>query len=319
MEEEEKNKETEPNDSSTNKQNVIDNDMSHSNYIANNSEVFRHMNKEIAAKNEENLQGTQTQTMEIKTEPNNQSQINATLATKNNPLMQSTFNFTNSRHYYFKINRCLTARIKKIILIIFLTISIFFVFISLFDIINSIRKTSFFKENKFLMNYLIVFIFQIAYALSLLLFQGLSIIMEPKKNILFNTISIILISIIIILRTVLVIKNDDKNITMLLNLLCSICLTFINFGIFIMTLKSLKMKKNVQQNIDEILNFTDLLQATNNSKITEKKDNQLMFNNSSSENKQEIQNQNNKEGISQLVEESNINNNNIANPNEAHK
>jgi hypothetical protein len=277
------------------------------------------MNKEITQKNEENLQGTQTQEMEIKTEPNNQSQINAAQATKNNPLMQSTFNFTHSRRYYFKINRCLTARIKKIILIIFLTISIFFVFISLFDIINSIRKTSFFKENTFLMNYLIVFIFQIAYALSLLLFQGLSIIMEPKKNILFNIISIILISTIIILRTVLVIKNDDKNITMLLNLLCSICLTFINFGIFIMTLKSLKMKKNVQQNIDEILNFTDLLQATNNSKITEKKDNQLMFNNSSSENKQEIQNQNNKEGISQLVEESNINNNNVVNPNEAHK
>jgi hypothetical protein len=169
------------------------------------------------------------------------------------------------------------------------------------------------------MNYLIVFIFQIAYALSLLLFQGLSIIMEPKKNILFNIISIILISTIIILRTVLVIKNDDKNITMLLNLLCSICLTFINFGIFMMTLKTLKMKKNVQQNIDEILNFTDLLQATNNSKITEKKDTQLMLNNSSSESKQEIQNQNNKEGISQLVEESNINNNNIINPNEVHK
>jgi hypothetical protein len=86
-----------------------------------------------------------------------------------------------------------------------------------------------------------------------------------------------------------------------------------------MTLKTLKMKKNVQQNIDEILNFTDLLQATNNSKITEKKDTQLMLNNSSSESKQEIQNQNNKEGISQLVEESNINNNNIINPNEVHK
>ena len=85
------------------------------------------------------------------------------------------------------------------------------------------------------------------------------------------------------------------------------------------TLKTLKMKKNVQQNIDEILNFTDLLQVTNNSKITEKKDTQLMFNNSSSENKQEIQNQNNKGGITQLVEESNINNNNITNPNEAQK
>jgi hypothetical protein len=87
MEEEEKNKETDPNDSSTNKKNSIDNDMSHNNYNTNNSEVFRHMNKEITQKNEENLQGTQTQEMEIKTEPNNQSQINAVQTTKNNPLM----------------------------------------------------------------------------------------------------------------------------------------------------------------------------------------------------------------------------------------
>ena len=66
------------------------------------------------------------------------------------------------------------------------------------------------------------------------------------------------------------------------------------------------MKKNVQQNIEEIINFTDILQATN-SKINEKKDNQLMFN-TSAENKPEINNIDNKKGISALVEENNHNN-----------
>ena len=65
-------------------------------------------------------------------------------------------------------------------------------------------------------------------------------------------------------------------------------------------------KKNVQQNIEEIINFTDLFQATN-IKINDKKDNQLILNNSV-ENKQDLQN--NKQGISALVEETNNNDKN---------
>lgn len=324
MEEEEKNKETDQNDLSNNKPNITDNDISQNNYNHNNSEIFRQMNKEKKIKSDEKkLQDAKEQTMEIKQEPNNsQIQTNVDINIKNNALMHSTFNFTNNRRYYYKINRCLTARIKKIILLIFLILSIIFVFISLFDIINSIKKTAFFTENKFLMNYLIVFIIQIAYALSLLLFQGLTILMDPKKNLIFNIISIIFISAIIIIRTVLVINNDDKNTTMLLNLLSSISLTLINSVVYLITLKNLKMKKNVQQNIEEILNFTDLLQATNNSKITDKKDTQLMFNNSGSDIKQEEKNKNKSGIITQLVEESNINhiNNDISvNPNESQK
>ena len=323
MEEEEKNKETDQNDLSNNKPNITDNDISQNNYNHNNSEVFRQMNNEKKIENDEKLKDAKEQTMEIKQDPNNsQNQTNVDINIKNNALMHSTFNFTDNRRYYFKINRCLTARIKKIILIIFLILSIIFVFTSLFDIINSIKKTAFFTENKFLMNYLIVFIIQLAYALSLLLFQGLSILMDPKKNLIFNIISIIFISVIIILRTVLVINNDDKNTTMLLNLLSSISLTLINLVVYMITLKNLKMKKNVQQNIEEILNFTDLLQATNNSKITDKKDTQLMFNNSGNDIKQEDKNKNKNGIITQLVEESNINHNNndiSANPNEGQK
>jgi hypothetical protein len=51
------------------------------------------------------------------------------------------------------------------------------------------------------------------------------------------------------------------------------------------------------------LNFTDIFQATN-IKINDKKDNQLILNNFG-ENKQDIQN--NKQGITSLVEEANNN------------
>ena len=305
MEEEEKNKETDEN-SLSHKQNISVNENQISNN--NNSEGFRHINHQKIKINEEKLKDSIEKTMEIKSDVNTIPNQNANdITAKNNPLTQSTFNFTDNRNYYLRVNRCLTARIKKIILIIFLVTSVCFMFISIFDIINSEKKTSFFNDNKYLMNNIFIFIIHIAYALSLLLFQGITFLLEPKENLVFNLASILLISTIIILRTVLAIKNDDKKITMILNFFCCFCLTFINLGIFLFTLKILKMKKNVQQNIEEIINFTDVLQATN-SKINDKKDNQLMLNNSG-ENK-ENENNNSKQGVSALIEETNNNPNN---------
>jgi hypothetical protein len=303
MEGETKNKETEENDLA-NKENISDKD--NQNIPDNNSEAFRHMNLQKIKINEEKLKDTKDHPMEIKLDlTNTQNQITTDINNKNNPLMHSTFNFIDSKNYYLKINRCLTARIKKIILSILIVISICFIFISLFDIIHSIKKTSFFKNKKFLMNNIFIFTIHIIYILSLLLFQGISVLLEPKENFIFNIISILFLIFIVILRTVLVVKNDDKNITMLLNFFSCFCLTFINFIIFVITLKYLKMKKNVQQNIEEIINFTDILRATN-SKIGEKKDNQLMLNNSG-DIKPEMNNIDNKKGITNLVEESNNN------------
>ena len=147
MEEGDKNKEAEENDLS-NKQNISENENHNTNIT--NSEGFRHINHEKIKINEEKLKDAKEQAMEIKTDittvPN---QTIADINNKNNVLMQSTFNFIDNKNYYLRINRCLTARIKKIILIIFLIISICFIFLSIFDIINSIKQTSFFKTNKF--------------------------------------------------------------------------------------------------------------------------------------------------------------------------
>ena len=309
MKEEENNKEIEQNDTNNEKK-IMEND-TNTNYGMNNSEVLRQVNREKIKINEEKLKDIKEQTMEIKSDPSgSQSHNTIDIATKNNnPLMQSTANFAYNHHYYSKINRCLTARIKKLILIALLIISVFFVLLSAFDIINSINKTLIMNNNKLLMNNLLVFFIQMIYANSLIFFQGLKIILERKENFLFNAISILFILIIIIFRTIIVAKNnnEDNDKNTIFNFLCSLCLTIINLGIFLVTLKIIKMKKNVQQNIEEIINFSDVLQSTND-KISDRKDNQLMLNNSGVENKQEIENDNQKgkkDGISQLVEESN--------------
>lgn len=310
MEAEEKNKVTDQNDLSNN-QNINPSDISHNNYNNNNSEIFRQMNNQEIKANEEKIKDSKEKTMEIKEEINNEKIKDNDITPKNNDSMKSTFRFfDNRKNYYLKIKRFLTPRIKKLILIVLLIISVFFVFISIFDSINAIKKTGFYTDNKFLMNNLFVFMLQMIYALCLLFFEAITIILDHKDNILFRTISILFISIIIILRIALVIKNDPKNITLLLNILSCFCLTFINLGIFLITLKTLKMKKNEQQNIDLIINFTDITDG----KINDKKNNQLQLNNSGADNTQEIENQKNKEGITTLVEEANnISNNNVNN------
>ncbi len=64
------------------------------------------------------------------------------------------------------------------------------------------------------------------------------------------------------------------------------------------------MKKNEQQNIEEIINFTDI-QGTGMFKINDKKNNQLMLNSSGTDNKYESDLKNNKDGMTDLVEEIN--------------
>lgn len=307
MEEEEKNNShADPNDSGKD-QNIISSATNPND--TNNSEAFRHMNQKIKI-NEEKLKDAKEKTVEIKSELNNDQSKSKEMNPKNNDLMQSTF--TEIKHhniYYLKINRCFTARIKKIILIVLLLISICFIFLSIFDIINSFKQTNLFKDNILLMNNYIVFAIQLIYSLSLIIFQGLTIVIDSKDNLVFNLISILFVFIVIILRTVLVVKNGKNNFTLIINFMSCFCLTFINLGIFLVTLKILRMKKNVQQNIEEIINFTDIMQGTNG-KIGDKKDNQLMLNISETESK--IDNDSvikeNKEGISNLIEETNNNN-----------
>jgi len=307
MEEEEKNNsQIEKSDSAKN-QNIVNSEANHND--VNNSEVFRHMNQKIKI-NEEKLKDAKEKTVEIKSELNTDQSKSKDINPKNNNLMQSTFaDIKHHNIYYLKINRCLTARIKKIILIILLFISICFIFLSIFDIINSFKQTGLYKDNKFLMNNFIVFAIQLIYSFSLIIFQGLTIVLEPKDNLVFNLISILFIFLVIILRIVLLVKNNNNNFTLIFNFIGSFCLTFINLGIFLVTLKILRMKKNVQQNIEEIINFTDIMQATN-SKIGDKKDNTLMLNNSETESKidNEAETKSNKDGISNLIEETNNNN-----------
>ena len=294
MEIEEKNKEGSQFDIN-NKQSVISSDTSNTFKEKALDEVHQaeHQNIKI---NEQKLKNAKEKTMEIKSESNKEQNINEEINQKNNNL------YIHERKCYFKINRFLRGRRKKIILTILLIFSSFFLVISLLDLINSFKNI--FNGDELFINKIIIFIFQTVYISSLLIFQILNIISERKDNFIINLIFLITTCTILVLKVFLFLKKiNSKNIT-ILNFIICFCLTCINLIILLITLRIIKMKKSEQQNIEEIINFTDI-QGTGMFKINDKNNNQLMLNSAGNDNKYESNLKNNKDGMTDLVEEIN--------------
>ena len=290
----------------TNKSNTADNDTNNT-FNEKNSDEFRHQDKHQKIKiNEQKLKNTKEKVMEIKSETNkDQSNINEDMSQKNNNNL-----YIHERKYYFRINRCLKGNRKKMILIISSIISAIFLFVSIADLINSI-KNNIYSSDKLLINNRYIFIIQIIYIFSLLIFLILIIISERKDNFVINLIFLMIICGISIIKIFLYVKKFTLKQITIVNFLICFCLTLINLIILLITLRIIKMKKNEQQNIEEIINFTDIPQGIGAVKINERKDNQLILNNSETDNRQEFDSKNKKDGMTDLVEE--INKNEISN------
>ena len=295
MEEFDKNKNSSQTDI-TNKQNMIEHDTNNTFDEKASDEVRKDIHQKIKI-NEQKLRDAKEKTMEIKSDINKESNITEDMSQKNNNI------YLNEKRYYFRINRFLGGKRKKYILIILLVISSFFLFISLADIINSYKSV--FKTDKLLINNNFIFIFQIVYICALFIFQIMIMISQRKNNFIINLLFLITICALMITKILLFTKNiDSQNISIFHFLIC-FCLTSINLIILLITLRIIKMKKNEQQNIEEIINFTDMGQATGILKINDKKDNQLMLNSSGTDNKSDNDIKNNKGGMTGLVEEIN--------------
>ena len=269
-----------------------------------NSDEFR-PNENQQKINEPELKDAKEKTMEIKSDSNKDQNTTEEINQKNTNNI-----YLHERRYYFKITRCLGGKRKKLMIIISLIISAIFTFISIADIINYAKNI--FNSDKLLMNLTYIFILQMIYALCLLIFQIMIIISERKDNLIINLIFLIMIIVIMILKIFLFIKKSNSKQIIIINFLISFFVTLINIILLLITLRIIKMKKHEQQNIEEIINFTDIPQGVGAIKINDKKDNQLVLNNSGTENKSETDNKN-KDGITGLVEEINNKENGINN------
>ena len=304
MEEIEKNKVGSQSDINT-KQSIISND-SNNTYNEKASDENRQVNHQKIKINEQKLKDAKEKTMEIKSESNKDQTISEDLNQKTNNL------FIHEKRYYFQIKHLLRGKRKKNILIILLIIGLAVLFISLIDMINAFKHI--FDVDNILNNNTFVFILQIMYIASLFIFQILIIISERRDNFLINLIFLFTICTLMILKIFLFIKQLNSKDTTIIHLIINFCITSMNIIILLITLRVIKMKKSEQQNIEEIINFTDIPQGLNGMrKIEEKKDNQLILNSSGTENKSETDIKNIKEGMTGFVEEINNKENNIDN------
>ena len=215
----------------------------------------------------------------------------------------NTNEIISKQSYYDKINRYLKFRRKKIILIILLSIGSIFLIISSIDMKNSNQIV--YDNKNLLINNIFIFLPQIIYIFSLIIFQLLTVISKRKDNYKINFTCLIVICMMTIIRIFLYVKKENKKVNLLINLLICFFLFMINLVILFITLRIIKRKKNERQNIEEIINFTDIPQGTTRIKLSDKKDNQIAFNNSEIDNKIESNSSSNKDKISNLVKEEN--------------
>lgn len=293
MEDEDKNKEETQTDI-TNKQNMIENEQNHHFEEKTTDDIHQGNHQKI--KINEGLLKNKKNEMVIKSESNKENKIDDETIQKNDFII-------SGQSYYDKIDRYLRGRRKKVVLIILLAISSLFLVISILDVVNSSKNI--FNKDKLLINNVAIFSIQLIYIFSLLAFQILTLLSKVKDNFVINAIILLIILMIMFVKIFIYTKNKNNNNCSILNLIINICFTFINLIILLITLRIIRMKKNEKQNIEEIINFTDIPQGATNMKINEKKDNQIAFNSSGMENKIENDNKNNKDGISNLVDEEN--------------
>ena len=291
MEDEEKNKE-ETHSDINNKHNIIESEPSH-NLEDKTSDDFHQANHQKIKINEGILKNKKNE-MEIKSEINKVPKIDEEMNQKNNDFI------IQGQSYYDKLNRYFRGKRKKIFLAILLSISSIFLLISILDVVNS--NKNFYNKEKLLINNVVIFSLQIIYIFCLLSYQIFSLLSKLRENFLFNLLVLFILFIIMFMKIFLYTKNQNNKSYSILNLIINICLTIINLIILLITLRIIKMKKNEKQNIEEIINFTDIPQGATNMKINEKKDNQIAFNSSGIENKNESDK---KDGISNLVDEEN--------------
>ena len=198
-----------------------------------------------------------------KNNQNNNEQIN----------LNVSINFTGKNYFFLKLNRYFSTKVKIIILIIFLICSVVFLGINLYDYINYMKNYKYYIKKYWLINNFAIFLLQIFFSLGILFYQCIIFFTNQGENHNFIISSIIFMLIFTSIRIFIYVKYIKISVSILINLVYSLLIFFINIIFLMVLIIANKKKKNVLQNIDEIVYFTE----NNNPKP--KKD--INFNNNS--------------------------------------
>ena len=206
---------------------------------------------------------------------NNNNNINAN-NNNNNNLDQQNMNvsqcFIEKNYFFTLLYRCFPTKIKIFTLIFFLICSTVFLGINLFDYINFWKNNKLYISDLWLINNIVVFTLQIIFSLGILFFQCIMYVVNQGEYQNFTIISIIFIIAFSSLRIFIFVKHTNLSLSILIDLIYSIFIFLINIVFLMLIMLTNKKKKNVLQNIDEIVNFTE------NNMQTQKKEKEMNMN-----------------------------------------
>lgn len=195
--------------------------------------------------------------------------------------------------FFTKLNRYLTIQKKKIIVIILLLFSITFFSLSIFDFLKKVKGNDN-KKNKnyiiesYFMTCKIVYIIEVICLTLILIYQIINFFLSPKENQKIVLITILLVFISGIIRSIVFSTKKVNAFTILIYLIFTLILIIINCLTLILLFIDAKKNKKNQHNIEEIINFTEInsgirkeqdkplsnLQKINNNVLVEESDNQ---------------------------------------------
>ena len=219
------------------------------------SEIIQKTNQSKSKKmNNQNLDENK------KSNNNNNQAVNQNINKQNNIEQKSLNNsiiFTGKNYCLIKLSRFFSIKIKIVILITFSICSVLFLGLNIFDYILYMKYSKYFIKKDFLMCNFTLFLLQIIFSFFVLLYQGIILLINQGENNNFIIVSIIIIFISTSLRIYIYLTNIKLSISVMFNLVYSIFVFFINIVFLLILIIANKKKKNVLQNIDEIVYFTE--------------------------------------------------------------
>jgi len=190
---------------------------------------------------------------------NNEKNINQNNKQQKN--LNTSISFIEKNYFFLKLNRYCPIKIKILILILFLICSILFFSINIYDYIiywkNEKHHNNKDNNKEWLSNNYIIFILQIIGSLFLLFFLCIIFFINQGESHNFIITCIISIFIFSSLRIFVFFKTIKIFITIFFNLIYSIFILLTNIVLLTIMMIINKKKKNVLQNIDEIVYFTE--------------------------------------------------------------
>ena len=212
----------------------------------------------------------------------NNNEKNKNINKNNNNIDQKNLNtsisFTEKNFFFLKLNRICSFKVKILVLIILLLYSIIFLGINLFDYIIYWQNEKYYIYHDLLSKKFLIFLLQLTGSLVMVLFLCIIFFINQGENHNFIISSILFIIIFSLIRIFIFVKDIKISIYIILNFIYSICIFLINIFLLMIIKLMSKKKKNVLQNIDEIVYFTE------NNMQTQKKEKDINYNNNSPNN-----------------------------------